>query len=201
MAMSRVLWVIGLSMTALLAGCLRPRQGPEPTLQELHRYPPTLSAPIFVSREWCDMDGDGTVSEADATLVRENPAAVRDKLDRLVKLVNELAEVPYEPDWDDLEDTSGGFCPTLVGLGLVKVVLDHKNAEGVLLHGCTFVPPRIRVAGCVSSHDAVTSQEMYRDCVSGAAVFERTAPAHWQWRSEHPRGVKLMAAVVLNGAG
>ena len=192
MAMSRVSWVIGLSMTVMLTGCLWPSQGPEPTLQELRRYPPTLSAPIFVSREWCDMDGDGTVTQADATLVRENPAAVRDKLDRLVNLVNELAEVPHEPEWED-PGTAYGWrpCPVNKGESLVKILLDYGNARGVLMHGCTFGP------SCSGACSPVTSDEWYQDCVNGAAVFERQAVSGWQWRPERPRGVKLVAARCL----
>lgn len=195
MEMSRVSWVIGLSMTALLAGCLGPRPGAKSPPNDLKRYPATLSAPIFVSREWCDMDGDGTVSQADADLVLKNAATVRDRLDLLVSLVNELAEVPYEPDWENPGRSLNWCpCPAFVGWGVVKDVLKDTRAKGAIIDGCTFAP------GCSAGHGPVTNEDMYYDCVTGASVFQRQAVSAWVWRPDRPQGVKLVAAVVLNGA-
>ena len=138
------------------------------------------------------MDGDGTVTQADATFVRENPDAVRDKLDRLVTLVNELAEVPYEPDWED-PGTAYGWrpCPVKKAEWLVQGILRHGNAKGLLMHDCTFAP------GCCGGHSPVISEEWYQDCVGGAVVFQRQAVSGWQWRTDHPQGVKLVAARCL----
>jgi len=195
MAITRIAWVIGVGMTVLVAGCLKTRQGPKPTSPDLKRYPSTLSAPIFITREWCDMDGDGTVSEADAKLVLENSPAVRDRLDRLVSLVNELAEVPYKPDWEDPgRALNWRPCPALVGWEVVKDVLKDARAKGAIIDGCTFAP------GCSAGHGPVTDEDMYHDCVTGASVFQRQAVSAWVWRPDRPQGVKLVAAVVLNGA-